>query len=123
MKLTDVDYKATLEDFLRKCIEKISGSKNEIPLRASKANQVIYGANSSVDDDVKYAKEYVEDREVPLIYELNNGWSSKENIFPQISHQDVETYLLKCRSDDNEKMSCYRQFIRNVVYIIFFNFY
>jgi hypothetical protein len=40
-----------------------------------------------------------------------------ENIFPQISHKDVETYLLKSRSDDNEKMSCYRQFIRG------FNFY
>jgi hypothetical protein len=123
LKLIDVDYTATLEDFRRKCNEQISGSKNEIALRASKANQVIYGANSSIDDDVKYAKEYVEDREVPLIYELNTGWSSKENIFSQISHQDVETYLLKCRSDDNEKMSCYRQFIRNVVYIIFFNFY
>jgi hypothetical protein len=40
-----------------------------------------------------------------------------ENLFPQISHKDVETYLLKSRSDDNEKMSCYRQFIRG------FNFY
>ena len=33
------------------------------------------------------------------------------------SHKDVETYLLKIGSDDNEKMSCYRQFIRG------FNFY
>ena len=33
------------------------------------------------------------------------------------SDKDVETYLLKSRSDDNEKMSCYRQFIRG------FNFY
>jgi hypothetical protein len=112
LKLIDIDYKATLEDFLRKCNEQISCSKNEIAFRASKANQVIYGDNSSVDDDVKYVKEYVEDREVPLINELNTGWSSKENIFPQISHQDVQTYLLKCRSDDNAKMSCYRQFIR-----------
>ena len=31
--------------------------------------------------------------------------------------KDVATYLLKSRSDDNEKMSCYRQFIRG------FNFY
>ena len=108
MKLIDVDSKATLEDFLRKCNEKISGNKNELALRASNANQVIYGANSSVDDDVKYDKDSVEDREVPLI---------SENIFPQISHKDVETYLLKSRSDDNEKMSCYRQFIRG------FNFY
>ena len=28
------------------------------------------------------------------------------------SDKDVETYLLKSRSDDNEKISCYRQFIR-----------
>ena len=109
MKLIDVDSKATLKDFLRKCNEKISGNKNEHALRASNANQVIYAycANSSVDDDVKYDKDYVEDREVPLISELNSGWSSKENIFPQISHKDVETYLLKSRSDDNEKMSYY----------------
>ena len=33
------------------------------------------------------------------------------------SDKDVGTYLLKSRSDDNEKMSCYRQFIRG------FNFY
>jgi hypothetical protein len=33
------------------------------------------------------------------------------------SDKDVETYLLKSRLDDNEKMSCYRQFIR------VFNFY
>ena len=33
------------------------------------------------------------------------------------SDKDVETYLLKSRSDDNEKISCYRQFI------IVFNFY
>ena len=33
------------------------------------------------------------------------------------SDKDVETFLLKSRSDDNEKMSCYRQFIR------VFNFY
>jgi hypothetical protein len=52
MKLIDVDSKATLEDFLRKCNEKISGNKNELVLRASNANQVIYayGANSSVDE-------------------------------------------------------------------------
>jgi hypothetical protein len=110
MKLIDVDSKATPEDFLRKCNKKISGNKNELALRSSNVNQVIYayGANSSVDDDVKYDKDSVEDREVPLISELNTGWSSKENIFPQISHKDVEAYLLKSRRDDNEKMSCYK---------------
>lgn len=48
------------------------------------------------------------------------------------SDKDVETYLLKSWSDDNEKMSCYRQFIRgfnfykeNYIHDIpfFFNFY
>jgi hypothetical protein len=128
MKLIDIDSKATLEDFLtlkktelvqflRKCNEKISGNKNELAFRSFNANQVICGANSSVDDDVISDKDSVEDKEVSLISELNTGWSSKENLFPQISHKDVETYLLKSRSDDNEKMSCYRQFIRG------FNFY
>jgi hypothetical protein len=54
MKLIAVNSKATLEDFLRKCNEQISGNKNELALRTCKANQVIYGANSSVDHDVKY---------------------------------------------------------------------
>jgi hypothetical protein len=97
VKLIDVDSKATLASFLLKCNEQISGSKNELALRASKANQFIYGANSSVDVDVKCDKDSVEDREVPLISELNTGWSSKANVFPKISHKDVETYLLKCR--------------------------
>ena len=101
MKLIYVNFKATFEDFLHKSNEKISSSKNELEVRDFKANQVIYGANSSVDDDAKYDKKYVEDREVHLISELNTGWSSKENIFPQLSHKDVETYLLKCRSDEN----------------------
>ena len=46
------------------------------------------------------------------------------------SDKDVETYLLKSRSDDNEKMSCYWQFIRvfnfykeNYIHSLFLNFY
>jgi hypothetical protein len=31
--------------------------------------------------------------------------------------KDVETYLLKSRSDDNEKMSFNRQFIRGLTFI------
>ena len=40
-----------------------------------------------------------------------------EKISGNKNEKDVETYLLKSRSDDNEKMSCYRQFNRG------FNFY
>jgi hypothetical protein len=36
MKLIDVDSKATLASFIRKCNENISGNKNEFALRASK---------------------------------------------------------------------------------------
>jgi hypothetical protein len=94
---------ATLEDFLRKCNEQISGSKNEIALRPSKANQYIYGAIFSVDDDVRCDKDSVEDREVTLISELNTGWSSKENISPQQIYFKVNNFFLykykkkKCR--------------------------
>jgi hypothetical protein len=42
-------------------MKNIGGNKNELVLRAFNANHVIYGANSSVDDDVKYDKNYVED--------------------------------------------------------------
>jgi hypothetical protein len=38
--------------------------------------------NFSVDDDVKYDKDSVEDREVPLVSELNTGWSSKRKYLP-----------------------------------------
>ena len=68
MKLIDVDSKATPEDFLRKCNEKISGNKNELALWAFNANQAIYGSNSSVDDYVKYDKDSVEDRGTPHIW-------------------------------------------------------
>ena len=91
MKLNYVDSKARLEDFLTlkktalvqflwKCNEKFSDNKNGLALRvrAFNANQVIYGANSSVDDDVKYDKDYVADREVPLISELNIGRFNKK---------------------------------------------
>ena len=50
-------------------METISCNKNELALRlrAFNANQAIYGANSAVDDDVKYDKDSEEDRWVPLI--------------------------------------------------------
>ena len=38
MKLIAVHSKATLEDFLRKCNEQISGNKNELALRACTPN-------------------------------------------------------------------------------------
>jgi hypothetical protein len=106
LKLIDVDYKATLEDFLRKCNEQISGSKNEIALRPSKANQVIYGVNSSIDDDVKYAKEYVEDGEVPLIYELNTDWSSKDRKVVGSALTETENWdlVVDCTIQDCRKM-------------------
>ena len=47
--------------FYGNVMSNIGGNKNELALRAINANQVIYGANSSVDDDVKYDKDYVED--------------------------------------------------------------
>ena len=41
-------------------MNKISGNKNELALQVSNANQVIYGTNSSVDDDVIYDQNSVE---------------------------------------------------------------
>ena len=43
------------------------------------------------------------------------GNGMKKSVVTRMSlrlDKDVETYLLKSRSDYNEKMSCYRQFIR-----------
>ena len=75
MELIDIESQAALEDFLtlkktelvqflRKCNEKIGGNKIELALRAFNANQVIYGANSSFDDNVKYDSDSVEDSHI-----------------------------------------------------------
>ena len=53
MKLIDVDSKATLEDFLRKCNEKNSGNKNELSLRAANANQVIILSSMKMWNTIK----------------------------------------------------------------------
>jgi hypothetical protein len=42
-------------------MKNISGNKNELALRVFNTNQVIYGANSSVDGNVKYDKDSLED--------------------------------------------------------------
>jgi hypothetical protein len=76
MKLIDVDFKATLEDFL-----------------TLKTRLNLYSFYGNV---------------------------MKKSVVTRMSvhsDKDVETYLLKSRSDDIENMSCYRQFNRG------FNFY
>ena len=76
MKLIDIEYKTTLEDFLT--------LKKRLNLYSFYGNVM------------------------------------KKSVVSRMSlrsDKDVETYLLKSRLDDNEKMSCYRQFIRG------FNFY
>jgi hypothetical protein len=76
MKLIDIEYKTTLEDFLT--------LKKRLNLYSFYGNVM------------------------------------KKSVVSRMSlrsDKDVETYLLKSRLDDNEKMSCYRQFIR------VFNFY
>jgi hypothetical protein len=72
-------------------MKKISGNKNELVLRASNANQVIYayGANSSVDDDVKYDKDSVEDREY-ILPQYTFG-----ELFVQKCYKSREKYDLK----------------------------
>jgi hypothetical protein len=47
--------------FYGNVIRKRSVFKNELALRSFNANQVIYGANSSFDDDVKYDSDSVAD--------------------------------------------------------------
>ena len=49
-----------------------------------------------------------------LISDLNTGWTSKEELFQKLTHEDVDSYLINSqqRTEDPEKMQCYRQFIR-----------
>ena len=106
MKLIYIDSKATPEDFLTlikteltQFLRKCNGKKSVVTrtsLRSdSELSMQIYGVNSAVDDDVKYDKDLLENRGVPLISKLNTGWSSKENIFPQISHKECRDVSFK----------------------------
>jgi hypothetical protein len=56
-------------------------------------------------------------RKICFKVRVNNFFFFYRSLKNLRSDKDVEMYLLKSQSDDNEKMSCYRQFIRG------FNFY
>jgi hypothetical protein len=74
----------------------------------------------SIDVDSKATLEDFLTLKKRLILHSFYGNVMKKSVVSRMSlrsDKDVAMYLLKSRSDDNEKMSCYRQFIR------VFNFY
>lgn len=129
--LDDVNSKTTLEDFitlkkadlitfLRKLNAKISGNKPELALRCFDLNQLQHGIAKNIDNVDKTSRDfYAHDKNIPPITELNSGWTSNEDLLPKLSHKDVEEYLCDSshRTEDRDKMQCYRQFIRG------YNFY
>ena len=117
--------KIEIQDFLRTHKAKISGSKAELALRAFEINQYLFTDQRPVnhDDDHNDVKSTsVKDdseEKVPDYKDILSGWTSNLQELPQISHKDVESYLLHSshRTNDQQKMNCYRQYVRG------FNFY
>jgi len=50
---------------------------------------------------------------VPSISEMKSGWTGRSDIFPKVTINDIESYLLHSshRTEDAGKMHCYRQYI------------
>lgn len=53
---------------------------------------------------------------VPIISELQSGWTGNSCHFPKVTINDIEQYLLHSshRTEDAGKMQCYRQYIRGL---------
>ncbi|XP_076080580.1 uncharacterized protein LOC143051582 [Mytilus galloprovincialis] len=126
MKIEDINDKTTVEDFLtlkksdlvlflRSSSAKISGNKDELARRAFETNQINNGVTASLSTVLVSQHSYTNDNvDIPPYNELNSGWTSDLSLLPLVSHQDVESFLIHSshRTGDNEKMLCYRQFIR-----------
>ncbi|KAH3690457.1 hypothetical protein DPMN_192084 [Dreissena polymorpha] len=56
--------------------------------------------------------------ETPEIAELRAGWTGTSCHFPTVKLRDIESYLLHSshRTEDAEKMQCYRQYIRGLTF-------
>ncbi|KAJ8307406.1 hypothetical protein KUTeg_015490 [Tegillarca granosa] len=67
-------------------------------------------ASTTIEDLLTYKRS----EKIPDIGELKFGWISEKNKLPSLSHSEVQNYLINSshRSEDKEKMECYRQFIR-----------
>ncbi|KAJ8310074.1 hypothetical protein KUTeg_011939 [Tegillarca granosa] len=122
--------KSALLAYLKQKNRKISGTKLELAQRAFEVNKednVCMPTSSvsdarekgSLSDTESRSNSHVSDTDIISVDSLNSGWTSDTKLFPQISHRDVEQYLIYSshRTEDSGKMECYRQFIRG------FNFY
>ncbi|KAJ8310188.1 hypothetical protein KUTeg_012053 [Tegillarca granosa] len=122
--------KSALQAYLKQKNRKISGTKLELAERAFEVNKednVCMPTSSvsdarekgSLSDTESRSNSHVSDTDIISVDSLNSGWTSDTKLFPQISHRDVEQYLIYSshRTEDSGKMECYRQFIRG------FNFY
>ena len=112
--------KIDIVNFLREHRQPISGNKAVIAQRACDYIALNFAATRSVsenENDIEGNDTIT--NETPNINELNFGWSSDLKSVPALTHNDVESCLISSshRTQDLEKMNCYRQFIRG------FNFF
>ncbi|KAH3845296.1 hypothetical protein DPMN_087574 [Dreissena polymorpha] len=103
--------KVDIQTFLRANNVKISGSKLTLAQRVidtigSRCDIVSDCAPQSSSSGVKN----------PEIDELRAGWTGTLCHFPTVKLSDIESYLLHSshRTEDAEKMQCYRQYIRGL---------
>lgn len=103
--------KVEIQAFLRANNVKISGSKLTLAQRVvdtigSRCDIVSDCAPQSSSSGV----------ETPEIAELRAGWTGTSCHFPTVKLSDIESYLLHSshRTEDAEKMQCYRQYIRGL---------
>ncbi|KAH3784739.1 hypothetical protein DPMN_162706 [Dreissena polymorpha] len=103
--------KVEIQAFLRANNVKISGSKLTL---AQRVVDTIGSRCDIVSDCAPQSSSF--GVETPEIAELRAGWTGTSCHFPTVKLSDIESYLLHSshRTEDAEKMQCYRQYIRDL---------
>ena len=103
--------KSDIQKFLREQKLPVSGSQAVVARRTFDYIQLNFGVNNSVEDTVEDGA--TKEPKTTDINKLNFGWYSDLQKLSKITHKDVEKYLITSshKTEDQEKMNCYRQFI------------
>jgi hypothetical protein len=112
--------KSDIQAFLSKNRFPINGNKPVLAQRALECIQLSLGVSQSLNKESSSCLDYsaslaiVDDINFPNIESLKFGWSSETGRFPKLKQKGVENCLIHSshRTEDQENMQCYRQFIR-----------
>lgn len=108
--------KTEIQNFLRLNNIKISGNKLHLAQRVVDTIQSRCGQTCSELSDCAPVDITSCTDKIPIISELNSGWTGSSAHFPKVGINDIEKYLLHSshRTEDEGKMQCYRQYIRGL---------